>query len=193
MVGKDNTPMKTAATWFCALVAAIHSQQALSAPINIAVDFDSTVLSNVDFSAPIETQPGFTSWDCTSIVESQDLSKVVDGITFTAFGTRVNGSGFRTSRYRTSGFPGDVPGDFLLRDFIFSDSFPEAIVGLRIAGLDVGRYSMKTWHYDGLGNILEAQKTVRIFASNMGGERRWVHRSLITSFSSLHRPSFNLT
>jgi hypothetical protein len=164
MVGKDNTPMKTVATWICALVAAIHSQQALSAPINIAVDIDSTAITSTDLSGPIETQTGFTSWDCTPIFESQDLSKVVDSITFTIFGTRLFGSGLRTSRYITS----DFPGDFLLRDFVFSNSVPEAIIGLRIAGLDVGRYSMKTWHYDGHLNVLSEQKTVRIFASNMG-------------------------
>lgn len=136
----------TRARSFVLFLIVVSSSAAVAAPVNIAVDIDSTeTLSSI--LPAVDTQPGFTSWDCT---QSAGPSTTIQGVTFTLLGLNIN-----QSRYRDGSFPGEVPGDSLLRDFVFSDNGALPI-RLRITGLDPGTYTMQTWHYDGFPDVLAA-------------------------------------
>jgi hypothetical protein len=103
---------------------------ALAGPVNIAVDIDSRRTLAGAFVPTVDTEPGFTSWDCTQTVSPLIT---VQGITFTLGGLPTSDQ----SRYRDGFFPGEVPGDPLLRDFVFNDS-GAFFIELHIAGLDPG-------------------------------------------------------
>src|SRR5215212_9680674 len=139
----------------CAICACVGGRS-FAGPVNIAVDIDSIFVRPGTGPTPpaVETQPGFTSWDLTS-VGVPEATKSIDGITFTLFGFS---SPFQ-SRYRNAQLPSDISGDFLLRDFVFNEPDENCFVGLRIAGLDVGAYAMQSWHYDGYHIVLEAGNT----------------------------------
>jgi hypothetical protein len=149
----------------CAISACVAGRS-FAGPVNIAVDIDSTVVIPSNGSAPpaVETQPGFTSWDLTNI--GTTATKSVGGVTFTVFGFLLPGQ----SRYRNALLPSDIPGDFLLRDLVYNETFDNCFIGLRIAGLDVGTYAMQSWHYDGLHNVLDAGNTnfIQIEVRNQG-------------------------
>src|SRR5262245_21127516 len=137
-------------------------------PINIAVDLDSLNVLNGTGSPPasLETQPGFTSWDVTTLPVS-GATKTIDGITFDLFGFTAGNQ----SRYRNAFDPRDVPGDFFLRDFVYADQnsiTADPFIGLRISGLDLGTYEMQSWHYDGLFIALRDRNFVQIEVRNQG-------------------------
>jgi hypothetical protein len=145
--------MNWKAAWVLCVVSACVAGRSNASPVNIAVDIDSVFVlpGTGPTPAAVETQPGFTSWDLTG-VGVLGATKTVDGVTFTLFGFS---SSFQ-SRYRNSQLPTDVPGDFLLRDFVFNETQDDCFIGLRISGLDVGAFAMQSWHYDGLHNVLDA-------------------------------------
>lgn len=150
--------------WLLAILFAIVPAAAgISAPINIAVDIDSQQTLFGPSPAAAETQPGFTSWDVTGI-SAGGASKVVDGISLQLFGLD---QGIVGSRYRTTDFQ-SLPGDLLLRDFVFSEGITGAYIGLRISGLELGSYAMQTWHYDGFAVVLVDQNLVEIEVRNQG-------------------------
>lgn len=136
-------------------------------PVNIAVDLDSTYAlpSNGPSPLAVQTQPGFTSWDITYI-DFAGATKSIDGVTFTIFGL----PGLMHSRYRNASTSADVPGDLLLRDFVFNEAEENCYIGLRITGLDVGTYAMNSWHYDGFSFVLQAGNTnfIQIETRNQG-------------------------
>jgi hypothetical protein len=146
---------------------AISVNRAWATPINIAVDLDSLNIIGGNGSPPVsvETQPGFTSWDVTTLPVS-GATKVIGGITFDLFGFTVAGQ----SRYRNAFDPRDIPGDFLLRDFVYNDDSLalNPFIGLRISGLDAGTYSMRSWHYDGLFIALRDRNFLQIEVRNQG-------------------------
>lgn len=145
------------------LFAIVPAAAGISAPNNIAVDIDSRDALFGFPPAAVETKPGFTSWDVTGISAS-GAAKVVDGISLQLFGLSQVSSG---SRYRTQ-TSGDVPGDVLQRDFVFSEGIPGAYIGLRVGGLEPGTYAMHTWHYDGFYFVLLDENFVEIEVRNQG-------------------------
>lgn len=131
------------------------------AAVNIAVDIDSTRLGSSDTSGALVTQPGFTSWDLTTVATSGNL-KTIDGLTFEIFGLAAANQ----SRVRTAG-GGGGPYDALLADFVYNEGAAGRAVGLRITGLAVGTYSMQSWHYD--SSTLTSENFIQIEVRNQGG------------------------
>lgn len=159
--------MNWKAVWSICAVGACLAGHSFAGPVNIAVDIDSTLVRPGTGPTPpaVQTQPGFTSWDCTSI-GVPGATKSINGVTFTLFGFSTS---FQ-SRYRNAYLLTDIPGDFLLRDFVFNESEENCFIGLRISGLDVGTYAMQSWHYDGLSHVLEEGNTnfIQIEVRNQG-------------------------
>lgn len=143
------------------LIAILSAARANCAPINIAIDIDSRrLLGGSNFSGPIETQPGFTSWDLTTFGTA--ATKVEQGLTLTLFGF----STINQSRNRQA-FEG-APVNPLLSDFVFHEGSEGAFIGLQISGLEVGTYFMNSWHYDGVGQLLNSPEFVQIEVRNQG-------------------------
>src|SRR4051812_42177343 len=111
--------MRQAVIVIAALVACLPAALCSAAAINIAVDLDSKRDRFNLSPTSVQTMPGFTSWDVTNIPMS-GASKIVDGITFDLFGFNLP----LQSRYRSPSFVGDVPGDALLRDFVYNEAIP---------------------------------------------------------------------
>ena len=107
-----------------------------AAPINIAIDIDTTRTSGSATAGQISTEPGFESWDTTNVTTS-GTTITKQGVTFELFGFAANNQ----SRWRSSGSD-------LLRDFVFNEGVQARAIGLRITGLEVGSYDMQSWHYD---------------------------------------------
>lgn len=134
---------------------------AWAAPVDVAVDIDSTRFSGSDTSGTIKTQSGFTSWDVTNVGTS-GTTLMLDGVTFELFGL----SAANQSRLRTAG-GGGGPEDSILSDFVYNEGASGRAVGLRITGLDVGTYSMQSWHYD--ASTLTSENFIQIEVRNQGG------------------------
>lgn len=130
------------------------------ATVNIAVDIDTTRTSSTGTSGTMSTQPGFTSWDLTNVGTSGS-TLAIDGVTFEIFGL----SAVNQSRVRTSGGGGD--NNALLTDFVYNEGASGRAVGLRVTGLEVGTYTMQSWHYD--ASTLTSENFIRIEVRNQGG------------------------
>jgi hypothetical protein len=141
-----------------ALAATGAPARLAAAPISIAIDIDSTRISGSDTSGPLVTQPGFVSWNLTN-VGTAGSTIVEQATTFEIFGLAAANQ----SRVRPAGGDGTANDD-LTQDFVFNDGGSRA-VGLRISGLDVGTYSMQSWHFDsGVGN----ENFIQVEVRNMG-------------------------
>jgi hypothetical protein len=123
--------------------------------INIAVDIDSTRTAGGPNNQPITTQSGFNSWDLSSFTANGAGSSITfDGITFQAFGMPNNGT-------RSRALGGGPPNNSLTKEFLFNDAANGGI-GIRITGLDAGRYAMQSWHYDSDPTVAAQQNAVRV-------------------------------
>jgi hypothetical protein len=143
-------------------VLAALGQTAWAAPIDIAIDIDSTKVSGTDLSGPIVTQSGFTSWDLSNFASGGAGSTIVeDGITFQIFGT-----GNSATRVRPAGAGGEF--EAITTDFLFNEGNGGQAVGLRISGLDVGLYGLQSWHFDSTGSVLNNPNAVQIELRNQG-------------------------
>jgi hypothetical protein len=140
------------------------TQAASAAPINVAIDIDSTRLSGSDTSGALTTQSGFISWDLTNYTGSGSPTLTEQGATFQVFGTGDNASRTRTGS--TGG--GGGPLDSLLTDFVFNEGAQGRAVGLRISGLDVGKYRMLSWHYDSTGSVTSTENFIQVEARDQG-------------------------
>jgi hypothetical protein len=136
---------------------------AMAAPFYVAVDLDSSRLSGTDTSATFATQPGFTSWDVTTLVASGGNTLTLSGATFELFGF----SAANQSRIRPTGGGGGTY-DALLSDFVYNEGASGRAIGLRITGLDVGSYTMQSWHYDSTSSVTTTENFMRIEARTMG-------------------------
>jgi hypothetical protein len=142
-----------------AAVLAMTAATAVAAPIDVAIDVDSTRSTT---GGPITTQPGFTSWDLTNVGAS-GTTIVEQGTTFEIFGLAAANQ----SRFRAVG--GGTFFDALTRDLVFNEGATNRAIGLRITGLDVGAYAMRSWHYDSDPNVLATENWIQVEVRNQGG------------------------
>lgn len=125
------------------LLAAVQSQSVPAVPIML--DIDTMRTSGTDTSAPIVTQPGFTSLDATNTPEGASIT--IDGATLTLFGG-IDGSRNREPNAAITGHRYEA----VLRDFVFNDG-GGAAVAVRLEGLEPGTYDVQSFHYDAGGGI----------------------------------------
>lgn len=136
------------------------------APINIAVDFDSTnsCLCEDPSSGPVLTQPGFLSWNASWSFNSvwRTTQFLTDGLDFElqAFRPGPSGVGPPNLGNRIRGGNAGAPIQDLLRDFVFVEGSEGNFLYLTVSGLPVGTYRMKTWHIDsfvGLSDTMQIE------------------------------------
>lgn len=142
-----------------AAALAATTAAARAAPISVAIDVDSTRSST---GGPITTQPGFTSWDLTN-VGTAGTTIVEQGVTFEIFGLAAANQ----SRFRAVG--DGTYFDALTRDLLFNEGAANRAIGLRISGLDVGTYQMRSWHFDSDPNVLATENWIQVEVRNQGG------------------------
>jgi hypothetical protein len=140
--------------------------QAASIQIKVDLDTNRTSSPNPDTPAaagspPYHTQSDFISWDVTNIGTSSTVN-TIDGVGFQLFGM----SAARNVRGRSVGSGGAY--DKLTRDFVFNEGADNRGIGLRISGLDVGTYSMRSWHYDSTASVLASQNLMLVDVRNQG-------------------------
>jgi hypothetical protein len=147
------------AAFLAALVA-----RAEAAPIRVGIDIDSTRTSGSATGGTITTQPGFTSWDLTNVTTSGTTISE-QGATFEIFGLAAANA----SRVRSTG--ANVAFRPMTSDFVFNESSTAQgrAVGLRITGLDVGLYSMRSWHFDSDPTVLNTENWIQVEVRNQGG------------------------
>jgi hypothetical protein len=130
--------------------------------IDIAVDIDSTRTSTGPGNQPILTQSGFESWDLSTFTQGGAGSSVTfDGVTFQAFGMPNNGT-------RSRALGGGAPYNDLTKEFLFND-VANGGIGIRITGLDAGRYAMQSWHYDSDSSVVSQANAVRVVVRESSG------------------------
>lgn len=107
------------------------------------IDIDSTTDTQGDVGdRPIETEPGYTSFDVTN-----NTSIIIDGVTF----TQVGKDGDRNRTEATTD---------LLTDFTYDSG--SANLGLQIAGLDEGVWEAKLWSFDSRHTTQAQQQEVGV-------------------------------
>lgn len=134
-----------------------------AAPVNIAIDIDSTRTSGTATDGVIATQPGFVSWDLTDVLGAGGSTITEQGVTFEIFGISNN-----QSRYRSTGGGGGAEDD-LLTDFVFNEGAQGRAVGLRISGLSAGLYAMQSWHYDSTSTVTSTENFIQVEVRDPGG------------------------
>lgn len=144
-----------------------------AAPVNIAVDFDSTD-ARVGGSTVITTQPGFTSVNL--VRPNQDAifsSFAIEGISFDLWGLRpwpfLDGYTNAFGGSRNRGVGDGSAYDDLLQDFAFAEVGDGVYLYLRISGLPVGSYQMTSWHFDSLLLNLPDENFMQIEVANQPG------------------------
>jgi len=152
--------VKSRLAFLTAVLAFTFNGLAFATSINVAVDIDSTRLSGSDTSGTLATQSDFMSWDMTTFVRTPAPSMTVDGVTFELFGFSADNQ----SRLRTAGGGGGAY-DALLADFVYNEGASGRAVALRITGLDVGTYAMRSWHFD---SGVTGENFIQIEARNQG-------------------------
>ncbi len=133
---------------------------ALASPFSASVDLDTTRLSGSNISGPLSTQPGFTSWNVTTLATSGNTLSL-DGVTFELFGF----SAANQSRFRTAGGGGGLY-DALLTDLVYNEGGQLRAIGLRISGLELGMYEMSSWHYDSDPSVTSTENWMKIEVRN---------------------------
>jgi hypothetical protein len=149
---------------FCLIGMLACATTARAAPIQIKVDLDTNRTNSTTGtgSPPLHTQSGFTSWDVTTIGTSSTVN-TLDGIGFQLFGLSASNN----TRGRAFGSGGAY--ENLTRDFVYNEGADNRGIGLRISGLDVGTYSMRSWHYDSTASVLASQNLMLVDVRNQGG------------------------
>lgn len=154
--------MKSCIALFFAAIAFSLAGASVAAPLNIAIDADSTRTSGSATGGAITTQVDFVSWDLTNVL-AQGTTIVEQGITFELFGLGAANK----SRVRAAG-SGDSF-NALTTDFVFNEGSAGAAVGLRITGLPMGVYAMQSWHFDSDPNVSAVENFIKVEVRNMGG------------------------
>ncbi|MCC7475816.1 MAG: hypothetical protein IT425_10495 [Pirellulales bacterium] len=122
-------------------MACLCASRATASMISIAMDLDTTRTSSSNTGGTISTQPGFVSWNVTTLGTS-GTTKTEQGVTFELFGF----AGSNQSRLRSAGDGGVY--NAITTDFVYNEGGSNRAIGLRITGLPVGNYDMQSWHYD---------------------------------------------
>lgn len=135
---------------------------AVAAPVDVAIDLDSTRLNASDTSGDLVTQDGFVSWNVTD-VQTSGTTFVEQGVTFELFGL----AGANQSRIRPAG--DGSSNDPLLRDFVYNEGATNRAIGLRMTGLDVGLYDVQSWHFDSTGSVTSTDNFIQISVREQGG------------------------
>jgi hypothetical protein len=156
------TLMKSCIALFIAAIALSTAGASVAAPLNIAIDADTTRTSGSATGGTITTQPDFVSWDLTNVL-AQGTTIVEQGVTFELFGLGAANK----SRVRAAG-SGDSF-NALTTDFVYNEGSANAAVGLRMTGLPVGVYAMQSWHFDTDPNVVGTENFMKVEVRNMGG------------------------
>jgi hypothetical protein len=159
-----------------AAALAATAATAMAAPISVAIDVDSTRSTT---GGPITTQPGFTSWDLTNVATA-GTTIAEQGATFEIFGLAAANQ----SRFRAVG--DGTYFDALTRDLVFNEGASGRAIGLRITGLDVGIYQMRSWHFDSDPNVLMTENWIQVEVRNQGGSAT----TLVDKFPFGSTPAF---
>ncbi|RIK80474.1 MAG: hypothetical protein DCC68_10970 [Planctomycetota bacterium] len=123
---------------YLALCLAAFASRSVAAPI-YQIDIDSTTV-NATTTAPLATEPGWTSLDATA---GNGSGVTIDGITFSV--GSVDGSRIRVA----SGLPNP---NALTGDFIFDDGANQAVILFfgAAGSLQAGMWQVDLWTYDSL-------------------------------------------